>query len=200
MLKKYIERIKKFMEEKPLIATLIGGGALFLLWFLFFHRRQVAGAGALAAPLQVIPPGDRFIPPEDIGSEPQWGEDWQATQRNILGELENIGMRMEGEGRNVAFIREVIRDVEENVAPTTAPTPVVALRDAPVLPHIPNMPLAPGGVRDRRLIADLSYDIARVERARRDPQAVAYFQRVRGGIDTYLASQRERLRRAMAGV
>ena len=136
MLKRFFEKTKNFIKEKPIIASVIGGGLLFLFWFLFLRRGvNAGGAGAISAPLQVIPPGERFIPPDDIGTEPQWLPEWQTAQRNILGELENIGQNLEGENRNVAFIQEVIRDTRENIVHYTPDIPEVVIPEWQVQPQ-----------------------------------------------------------------
>jgi len=190
VLKRYFEKTKNFIKEKPVIASVIGGGVLFLFWFLFLRRGVgLGGAGAITAPLQVIPPGERFIPP-DIGTEPQWSPEWQITQRNILGELKNIREGLAGENRNGAFIQEVIRDVEENIVHYTPDIPGVVIPEWNVQPQVVRQNI--------EYIDRLHADIRRVEAAR-GTAAESWFKRQFGGIDAYLASQRERLRQAVGG-
>ena len=191
MLKRFFEKTKNFVKEKPVIASVIGGGLLFLFWFLFLRRGvNAGGAGAISAPLQVIPPGQRFIPPDDIGTEPQWLPEWQTAQRNILGELENIGQNLEGENRNVAFIQEVIRDTRENIVHYTPDIPEVVIPEWQVQPQVARQNI--------ELIDRLHADIRRVEAAR-GTAAESWFARQYGSIDQYLTSQRERLRQAVGG-
>ena len=201
MLKRFFEKTKNFIKEKPIIASVIGGGLLFLFWFLFLRRGvNAGGAGAISAPLQVIPPGERFIPPDDIGTEPQWLSEWQATQRNILGELENIGEGLTRENRNVAFIQEVIRDTQENIVHYTPDIPEV-VHYTPDIPEvvIPEWQVQPQVARQNiELIDRLHADIRRVEAAR-GTAAESWFARQYGSIGQYLASQRERLRQAVGG-
>jgi len=191
VLKRFFEKTKNFVKEKPVIASVIGGGLLFLFWFLFLRRGvNAGGAGAISAPLQVIPPGQRFIPPDDIGTEPQWLPEWQTAQRNILGELENIGQNLEGENRNVAFIQEVIRDTRENIVHYTPDIPEVVIPEWQVQPQVARQNI--------ELIDRLHADIRRVEAAR-GTAAESWFARQYGSIDQYLTSQRERLRQAVGG-
>ena len=191
MLKRFFEKTKNFIKEKPIIASVIGGGLLFLFWFLFLRRGvNAGGAGAISAPLQVIPPGERFIPPDDIGTEPQWRSEWQATQRNILGELENIGEGLARENRNVAFIQEVTRDMRENIVHYTPDIPEVVIPEWQVQPQVARQNI--------ELIDRLHADIRRVEAAR-GTASESWFARQYGSIDQYLASQRERLRQAVGG-
>jgi len=83
----------------------------------------------------------------------------------------------------LAGLGKTIRDIVIEATPDPVPTPALAVTPQP----------------DAGLIERLQADIERVTRARRDPEARAYFAREWGGVDAYLAAQRQRLGEVMRG-
>ena len=132
-----LEKIKRFIKEKPTLSIIIGGFLLFLL-YLLISKIFTPPEDKEEDFLQVIPPA-RFEPPQDlpinlpiIGEDPDWGEGWREAQQNILNELEEIRRRLEEEGRDTDGIREIIDDRrEERIRPTPAPKPTPAPRPTP---------------------------------------------------------------------
>ena len=180
----------------PVLAILGGGIILFLVWLIFnrlFGRREEEQP---AQQLQVIPPDMRFQPPAPAGETPQWHQPFIEGQERLLEEMRGIGARLREEGRDIRFVQEIIERVEERVPDAITPTPT----PAPIFTPLDPAPVyTPTPVRDQRAIDVLEADIARVEAARGRPDTVAYFQRVWGGIDAYLASQRNKLERVLGG-
>jgi len=89
-------------------------------------------------------------------------------------------------------------------APAPAPAPIQAPAPvpAPVQTPAPAPAPAPAPVRNinQNLVDELQRDIARVTGEMHLPHAIEYFRREWGGVQAYLASQRLRLERAMAGL
>ena len=193
-------KIKYYALKYPILAILGGGIILFLVYLIFnrlFGRRE---EDPPAQQLQVIPPDMRFQPPAPVGETPQWHQPFIEGQERLLEEMRGIGARLINEQRDPNFINEIIERVEERVPDRVTPTPL--LPELPIFTPLDPAPVytpTPALVRDERAITALESDIARVEALRHQPDAISYFQRVWGGIENYLASQRERLQRAMGG-
>jgi len=184
-----LARIKTFLKQKPVLGIVLGGVVLFGVYLIIrqiFKRSPEQNNIPLnvLSPMPPMPPMPEMPPMPDIGAgeEPQWAEALILAQQAMLNQLDLIGQRLAQAGRNTHFVQEVIRGREERAMPTQPTEPVQ-----------PTRPL------DHDLIRRLREDIARVEGRIGDAAVESWFKNQWGGIHNYLASQRNRLARALEG-
>ena len=175
-----IDKLKKLYEKNPTIFITISVLIVAVLtWIISSIFRRPQAEQQAPQQIQRLPGVGVGLPTPSIPQAPQEFEapEWLQEPPQWLGGL----------GKT---IRDLVVDVLPAPAPTPTPTPTPPPQIQPITPprreHL----------QDEGLIQRLEADIQRVTARRQDPAVRSYFDRARGGIDGYLASQRARLREA----
>jgi len=179
-----IDKLKKLYEKNPTVFITISVLIVAVLtWIISSIFRRPQAEQQAPQQIQRLPGVGVGLPTPSIPQAPQEFEapEWLQEPPQWLGGL----------GKT---IRDLVVDVLPTPAPTPTPTPTPAPTPTPTPP-----PPGREHLRDEGLIQRLEADIQRVTARRQDPAVRTYFDRVWGGIDGYLASQRERLGRAIRG-
>ena len=180
-----IDKLKKLYEKNPTVFITISVFIVAVLtWIISSIFRRPQAEQQAPQQIQRLPGVGVGLPTPSIPQAPQEFEapEWLQEPPQWLGGL-----------------GKTIRDLVVDVIPAPTPTPPPQIQPTPP-PQI--QPITPPGrehLRDEGLIQRLEADIQRVTARRQDPAVRTYFDRERGGIDGYLASQRERLGRAKRG-
>lgn len=169
-----IDKLKKLYEKNPTVFITISVLIVAVLtWIISSIFRRPQAEQQAPQQIQRLPGVGVGLPTPSIPQAPQEFEapEWLQEPPQWLGGL-----------------GKTIRDLVVDVIPAPTPTPPPQIQ-----------PITPPGrerIRDEGLIQRLEADIQRVTAKRQDPAVRSYFDRVWGGIDGYLASQRARLREA----
>jgi len=172
-----IDKLKKLYEKNPTVFITISVLIVAVLtWIISSIFRRPQAEQQAPQQIQRLPGVGVGLPTPSIPQAPQEFKvpEWLQEPPQWLGGL-----------------GKTIRDLVVDVLPTPTPTPPPQIQ-----------PITPPGrehLRDEGLIQRLEADIQRVTANRQNPAVRTYFDRVWGGIDGYLASQRERLGRAIRG-
>ena len=187
---------------------LIGGGIAIagLIFFVFRRDEPVFEPGQQMPILPPQQPGGMAQDPGYMDMITQLEERQierlglvaEGLQEGFMEGIEGIHERIEGQygdlGEELTAIRERFdmqeADIEQHRDEAARPADMSPAPDTPQADQFEQWE------RDDNLIQRLQDDIQRVTARRDDPAARAYFDRAWGGIDGYLASQRERLVRA----
>ena len=187
---------------------LIGGGIAIagLIFFVFRRDEPVFEPGQQMPILPPQQPGGMAQDPSYMDMITQLEERQierlglvaEGLQEGFMEGIEGIHERIEGQygdlGEELTAIRERFdmqeADIEQHRDEAARPADMSPAPDTPQADQFEQWE------RDDNLIQRLQDDIQRVTARRDDPAVRAYFDRAWGGIDGYLASQRERLVRA----
>ena len=187
---------------------LIGGGIAIagLIFFVFRRDEPVFEPGQQMPILPPQQPGGMAQDPGYMDMITQLEERQierlglvaEGLQEGFMEGIEGIHERIEGQygdlGEELTAIRERFdmqeADIEQHRDEAARPADMSPAPDTPQADQFEQWE------RDDNLIQRLQDDIQRVTARRDDPAVRAYFDRAWGGIDGYLASQRERLVRA----
>jgi len=170
-----IDKLKKLYEKNPTVFITISVLIVAVLtWIISSIFRRPQAEQQAPQQIQRLPGVGVGLPTPSIPQAPQEFEapEWLQEPPQWLGGL-----------------GKTIRDLVVDVLPTPTPTPPPQIQ--PITPPVQQ--------RDEGLIQRLEADIQRVTARRQDPAVRTYFDRVWGGIDGYLASQRAKLGRAIRG-
>ena len=196
-----IDKVKKLYEKNPTVFITISVLIVAVLtWIISSIFRRPQAEQQAPQQIQRLPGVGVGLPTPSIPQAPQEFKvpEWLQEPPQWLGGL----------GKT---IRDLV--VDTLPAPTPTPTPPPPgrehLRDEGLIQRLEAdiqrltakiQPITPPvQQRDEGLIQRLEADIQRVTARRQDPAVRTYFDREWGGIDGYLASQRERLGRAIRG-
>jgi len=183
-------RLKEAVKKRPwIIMILIAIPVTPILMFIAARRRRRADLDG-----QPVPTGMIYQPSPQAVTPVPGREQADIDRMRRDAERQDEDRIRETQG----FFRDAMRQVDERLRAfgteiarlqTPAPTPAPAPTPIPIIPTPPPTVQPPDPDLRRRLEAD----IARVEGRRHLPETQAWLQKHFGGVDAYLASQRQRL-------